>query len=115
MRLTIKGTKYELSDEVKRYIEERIGGLEKFLPKIDPSSVLCRVEVSMTTKHHRKGDIFRAEINLDILGDVWRAEAMSDDIYAAIDEARDELKREMIERKHKVIDKNLRPARQKRE
>lgn len=115
MRLTIKGTDYKLTDDVQTYIERRLGGLEKFLPKIDPDSVLCRVEIGRTTKHHQKGPVFRAEANLDILGQVWRSEGESDDVYAAIDEVHEELMREIVSRKGKMIDKNRRRQRRRLE
>jgi len=104
-----------LTDALQSYIETRLGGLARFLPKVEPASVVCRVEVERLMKgHHKKGDVWRAEANLDIYGQVWRAEGFSDDIFAAIDEAHDKLRREIVARKSKMIDKNLRLVRRKR-
>lgn len=114
MQIIIKGTKLDLTDALQSYIEERIGGLRKFLPKVEPASVVCRVEVERSMNgHHKKGDVFRAEANLDIWGQVWRAEGASDEVYAALDKVHDELKREIISRKRKMIDKRLRQLRKK--
>ena len=112
MKIVIKCTKLEFTEAIERYLEKRLGGLEKFLPKVEPASVVCRVEVERLMKgHHKKGDVFRAEANLDILGQVWRAEGFSDDLYAAIDEVYDKLKREIVTHKKKMIDQRVRKAR----
>ena len=49
------------------------------------------VEVGRTTQHHKSGDIFRAEINLKLKGDSLRAVREAEDLYAAIDQVKDEI------------------------
>jgi putative sigma-54 modulation protein len=87
MYIKIKGLHFELTDAIQDYIHKKLAGLEKFLK--DGSKV--EVEVGKTTRHHQNGDIFRAEININVKGKFHRAESEKSDLYAAIDEAREEM------------------------
>lgn len=95
MKITIKATAVDLTPALKEYIEEKIGSLAKFLTRFDAEGAVgARVEVGRTTRHHHKGLVFRAEVNIDVPGKVLRAETEDSDIRAAIDKAKDKLKRE---------------------
>ncbi len=98
MQIDIKGTNLDLTDAIKDYVNEKIGSLEKFYDGI----LLARVDVGLTTKHHQKGNIFRAEVNLDVPQKyVLRAEAKKEDLYMAINEVKDELQRQLKKFKEK--------------
>lgn len=104
MKVVIKGTNIELSDSIYSYIENKIGGLDKFVKNISP--VECWVEVERTTKHHRSGDIFRAEAQVKLPGSQGlRAESTQWDLHQAIDEVKDELQRQLKKYKGKMIAK----------
>ncbi len=95
MKINIKSTHLDLTPALKEYIEEKIGSLAKFLKRWDPEGVVeAYVEVARTTKHHHKGNVFRAETDLRVPGKVLRAEDEDWDIRAAIDRVKDKLKRE---------------------
>lgn len=69
------------------------------------SAVMARVELGKTTRHHRKGDVFRAEVTLDVPGrSPFRAEAEAGDLRSAIDIVRDELANEVRSWKEKRKD-----------
>ena len=72
---------------------------------IDPNdtSVSCQVELSKTTNHHKAGDIFRAEINLQKDGKQFRAVSEQETIMSAMDEAKDEILRELKSYKSKQM------------
>jgi len=97
MNVIIKGTNLELHNDLKEYVNEKIGGLKKFVENenIDSGSVIARVELAKTTRHHQHGDIYKAEVNLQLPGKMLRSVEESDDIYKSIDNVKDEL-REMI-------------------
>lgn len=95
MDIKIKTTKMELTPAIEAAINEKIGGLDKYFGNI----IGCEVEVGKTTNHHNKGDIFRAEVNLEVPKKVIRAEAETDDLYKALTEAKDKLKVEIIKYK----------------
>lgn len=89
----------ELTDAIKAYVEEKIMMLGKLTEKYSPCDVV--VDVGRTTNHHQKGNVFYAEFNMSIPGALLRAECVKDDLYAAIDEAKDELKRQLVDRKER--------------
>lgn len=76
--------------------------LEKFFSGAD--EVLVNVEVGRTTKHHKSGDIFRAEIHILIGGQEYYSVAETEDLYAAIDEVKDEIAEKLSSKRKKTID-----------
>lgn len=94
MNIIIKGTNLELHEDLKAYVNEKIGGLKKFIENenIDINSVIARVELAKTTQHHKQGEIYKAEVNLELPKKMIRNVVESDDIYKSIDNVKDELK-----------------------
>jgi len=90
MQINIKTKNITLTDPLREYIDEKIGSLEKFLQGVEP--LIIEVEVGKTSKHHNKGDVFRAEVQIEIPGKLLRAEAVKDDIRKAIVAVKDNLK-----------------------
>lgn len=90
----IKATNIELTDAIRTYAMEKLSDVEKLLDPHD-TSVYAQIEVGKTTQHHKQGEVFRAEINLSLAGGSLRAESEQEDLYAALDEVKDELKREV--------------------
>lgn len=88
MRIDITTKNITLDEPLRVFIEQKIGGLEKF---IQGGSVSARVEIGKPSKHHRSGPVFYAEVNLKIGGKLLRAEAAHADLRTAIDNARNEL------------------------
>jgi putative sigma-54 modulation protein len=110
MHIDIKATNIELTPEIKTYVEEKIGDLDKFLTEAD-QPIHARVEVGRTTFHHQKGDIYLAEVNLMLGGRTLRSKRETSDLHAAILEVRDELSREIKKAKQIGIAKKLRSLR----
>ena len=102
MKTVIKAKNFELTPALEGFIEEKFGGLKKF---IDTEVV---VEVKRETRHHRKGDIFVAGSQISLPGKNIVAEATSEDLFKAIIESRNELKLEIGKHKVKKIEKNRR-------
>lgn len=98
----MQGTHIELTDAIKKYVEDKLKAVSKLTEKFEPCDV--RVEVGKTQKGQQKGMIFRAEFNLTIPGVVLRSESVQDDLYAAIDVAVDELRRQVKKYKDKLQD-----------
>jgi len=110
MNIIIKGTNLELHNDLKEYAEEKIGGLKKFLEDIDLNGnrVVARIELAKTTQHHQQGDIYKAEVNLQLPKKMFRSVVESDDIYKAIDDVKDELKIMINEYKTEKMGKSRR-------
>lgn len=107
MKLTIKATSLEITPEIHSYLEEKIGNLDKFMPEVD-SSVEAWVELARTTYHHQTGDIFRAEVDIRVPGEILRAEAERENIFLAINEVKDELQQQIKKYKNRLIAKKRR-------
>jgi len=107
MKILIKGTNFEVTPEIRKYIEDKIGEVAKFTGDTGGTDE-ARVEVGRTTFHHQTGDIFRAEVNLSVPGKLLRAESSCGDIYAAITAVEDELQREIKKYKDSQISKRRR-------
>jgi putative sigma-54 modulation protein len=102
MKITIKATGLELTPSIQEYAEKRVESLEKFI-HTNSGSVLAQIEVGMISRHHKSGDIFRAEVNVSVNGEVLYAWAEKDDLYASIDEMHNKMERELASRKDKKI------------
>lgn len=89
LNLRLKGTKIELTPELKAYVEEKMEKMERYLG--DVQVLHFDVELEKTTEHHHKGEIYRAEVNLDLPGELLRIERTEDDIMKAIDKVEDHL------------------------
>jgi len=118
MRIHITTKNMELAEDIRRYVEEKIGELDKFINYPGEgvkaikgkASVEVWVEIGRTTFHHKKGQIFRAEAQLYLPGESLRSEAEAEDLLTAITEVKDELQRELKKYKGKAeaIDKRRR-------
>ncbi len=102
MKITIKTKNLELTPALKEWIEEKIGGLKKFTDRYESEGKkLCEVEVARISKHHQKGDVFSAEVNLHLPGRDIRVEDQDFDVRVAVDHARDRLQHELVKYKEK--------------
>lgn len=123
MKIVIKATNFKLDQELKDYIQEKIEGLERFLKIFQDEKyyngfftkgkprVEAWVEVGRTTLHHRKGSIFRAEVQMHLPDKSVRAEAEAEDLKLAIVQVKDELQRELKKYKGKAEAVSKRKAR----
>lgn len=105
MQIKIKTTNIELTDALSSYVDEKLQSIEKFTVPHKEEDPLLYVEVGKTTNHHRSGDVFRAEVTMNLRGKQFRAVSEKDDLYAAIDDMRDELVRELTS--HKTKERSL--------
>ena len=103
MQINIKATKIELNDAIRGYIQEKMDMLEKYLGSVAVTN--CDVEVAMDVNSQQKGEIFRAEVNLNVPGKLIRVEKTEKDLYKAIDKVKDHLIRSIKRYKEKRADK----------
>ena len=111
MKKTVKTKDLELTEAVESYIDKKLESLGKFLKDANQELISADIEIGRTTRHHQSGDIFRAEINLMLDGKLFRAESEKDDLYAALDEVRDDLEEEIKKFKDKKDTVFIRGAR----
>jgi len=89
----VKTKSMELTPAISDYLDKKLSVLEKFID--EKSEAMARIEVGRTTGHHHKGDVYHAEITLDVEGNLFRAGAEAGDLYAAIDMMKDEVVQEV--------------------
>lgn len=123
MKIVIKTQNLKLNSSLRKWIEEKLNSLEKFVsifkPEIYFNSFFAKgkprvemwLEIGRETWHHQKGEIFRAEAQLRFPGKSIRSEAKSENLCQAICKIKDELQREFKEYKEKQIAKMKRGAR----
>ncbi len=96
MNLQIKATNLDLTPAIRVYLEDKIGSLDKFIKRFEAQGeVKAEIEIARTTKHHKKGPVFYAEVNLHLPKETLRAEYSDRDVRAAIDKVKDKLKHEI--------------------
>jgi len=90
MQIIIKSKNLEITDNLKKYAEEKIGGLKRFVEILNKDVEIGKdvaeffVEIEKETKHHRKGDIFIAKGKLNLPGKTIIVSARKDDVWMAI-------------------------------
>ena len=106
MRITsIKCTNLALTDAIRSRVESKAMALEKLSVDFDPAAELS-VEVGKSTKHHAKGPFFFAEFQMVVPGTQLRAVSEEEDLYHAISQARDQLRRQLKEYKDKLHERS---------
>ena len=83
----------EMTPSMSEYIEKKLITIERLLQDVPPET-LIEVEIEKDSKQ-RKGQGFKAEINIFLPNKRLFASAEHDDLYAAIDEAKDEILSEL--------------------
>lgn len=113
METIIKTKNLKLTKILEKYINGKINSLERFLLLKEEENFLvrARVEIEKTALHHKKGPFFRAECQMQIPAKSIRAESVSENLYLAINEVKDELQREIKKYKNKSIAREKRRAR----
>lgn len=93
MNINIRGSKIELTDAIKSYIEEKIGRLQKYF---DADSVNANVVVKVN------GINQIVEVTIPAKKMILRAEVSSKDLYDAIDTVSDKLERQIRKNKTRM-------------
>lgn len=98
MRTTLKYTGIESTDAITAAVDQK---LEKIAQRVEKygDAAMVEVEVGRTTNHHHKGEVYRAEMRMQLPGADMYAEAAHEDLYTAIGEATDGLMRQIGDHK----------------
>ena len=101
MNIKITFTNIDKSSAVEDYVSKKLSSLAKFMK--DQDGVLAEVELAKTTGHHKSGDIFKAEVNITYMGRQFYVVAEKSDLYAAVDQMRDEIERAIVSNRKKYL------------
>ncbi len=99
MEVKIKSTKINLTQEIKDYVQQKMDMLEKYLG--DVQVLNCDVEVGKSVGNQNHGKIYRAELNLQVPGDLLRVEKTEKELFKAIDKVKDHMVRSIKKYKEK--------------
>lgn len=81
--LTITGIRYELTENTKKYVEKKIGALDKYLPRHARKSATADVKISQID--HPGGNKYEVEVILHVPEKVMTAKDSTMNVLAAID------------------------------
>lgn len=102
MNIDIKATNVELTEKLGAYVEKKISSLQKYMTQQNEGAVFY-VELAKTTRHHRTGEIFRAEVKISGGGMDTYASSESTDLYSAIDMVEGDLAQELKSEKGRKL------------
>lgn len=100
MKLNIRGSKLEITDAIKSYLESKVQKLDKYFE--NPEEITANI-VAKT-----KGVNQTVEITIPIKKAILRVEESNNDLYSSIDLAVDKLERQIRKNKTKIKQKNNR-------
>lgn len=104
MKIDINASKIDMTPSLKKYVNMKMGSLSRFVKRFEKEGELTVFfEVARSTKHHKHGDVFYAEANLELPGKLLRAESYNSDIRVAIDSVKTTLKQEIIKYKNIAV------------
>ena len=103
MEIKIKSSKLEMTEAIEGYIQEKMDMLDKYLSQVKVLN--CDFEIEKAVGSQHKGDIFRAEANLEVPGEILPVEKTEPDMYKAIDKVKDHLAEMIKKYKEKKIDR----------
>lgn len=103
MRINIKATQFALTPAVETYVHDKlVRVVERLTKRSSPDSIMFSIEVEKTTRHHQKGEVWRAEAMLTVGGKTFRAEESGESLQEAIDLLAPALAGEIKQSKEKI-------------
>lgn len=93
MDITVSGQQIEITAPLRDYVLEKVGRIERHFDHAITADVVLHVEKKR----------YSAEANVRAKGAVIHADAVGEDMYAAIDLLTDKLDRQVLRHKEKVM------------
>lgn len=98
----------DITPSIEIFVNQKMSTIAKLF-KADDKLVEARIEIGRPSRHHLKGPVYYAEINLKMGGKLLRATVEHVDLRTAIDFTRDEIERQVKKFKSKIRDANRQP------
>ena len=98
-KLELSANGVELTDDIKKYVDKKIGRLDRYMSKHARKS--AHAEVKLKQEKSKKKDKLMAEVILHMPGDTITAKESTLNIYAAIDIVEAKLKNQLKKYKDK--------------
>lgn len=100
--ISVTGIRYEVTDKMERYIRNKIGRLDRYMPRGSKKSV--RADVRLTEDKGKRNDKYEAEVILHIKNGNLTAKESTLNMYAAVDIVEAKLKNQLRKHKEKHLD-----------
>lgn len=100
MQLNIKGKNFEVTDRLRKYVDQKVGKLDRYLPGIIDAWVELSVEDTKAAQDRQA-----CQITLRTDRVILRAEERSDDMFTAIDTVLEKVNRQIDRYKGKRRDR----------
>ncbi|MCL2444645.1 ribosome-associated translation inhibitor RaiA [Candidatus Saccharibacteria bacterium] len=82
-QITVTGINYDVSETTEKYIQRRIGKIDKFIPRHARKSATAKVTVREVNKSH--GNKYEVEVTINLPHKNLNAKDESGNVLAAID------------------------------
>lgn len=102
MKFNIRGNKVEITEPIRKYVEEKIGRLDKYFE--NPDSLTANVLVRI------RGIDQIVEVTIPAKKMILRGEERNKDLYAAIDLVSDKIERQIRKNKTRMQKKATKPS-----
>lgn len=97
--IIIQTNNMEITEAISSYTEEKLSHLDKFFKEGD--EVKYEVRLGKETDHHKKGDLYNAEVSIKTPHKNYGADSTKDNLYSAIDDVKDQLAKKITHYKDK--------------
>ena len=87
----IKTTNIDLTPDVSSQVYEKLSVLDKYLPVSGDKEILAEVDLALVSKHHKKGDVYKGEINVSADGEFYRAVSKKSSVSEVFDDLKDQI------------------------
>ncbi len=113
MKLTVKGLNFTVTPSLRQYVDDKLILQVKKLLEGHSAYQAATLEVELVYggRHHKKGDIWEAMVNLQLPQKHLWHKVSSSDIHTAIDDLENILKQELKKYKERLRSRLLRGAR----
>ena len=96
MNFVIYGKNIEITDNLRKAIEDKLGKLERYFT---PDT---KVNVTLSVEKERQ----KIEVTIPVKGSIIRSEQVSNDMYVSIDLVEEVIERQLHKYKSKIIDRH---------
>ena len=99
--ITVTGIDYEVTDKTRKYVNEKIGRLDKYVPMAARRSMVADVKLRQINEAH--GNKYEADITIQIPDKIINAKDSTFNIMAAIDIVEEKLERQLRRYKETLL------------
>lgn len=99
--ITISGIDYEVTDKTRKYVSEKIGRLDKYVPPKARASMAADVKLRQINEAH--GNKYEVDITIQIPDKTINAKDSTLNIMAAVDIVEEKLERQLRRYKETLL------------